>query len=191
MVQSHIINNDDETVKVLAPYIQSGNLNFLIGSGASLPAIKTAGDIEKKLDKLIKDGKTAEADCEMIDFIETIGKTYKQLNEEVVYPADLDETLNNYRRFISTIDQILFYRKNEILPRQATIFSTNYDMFVEFAGAIYLVSLSMMVSTDLPDSLRILRSRRKNISTEPIGQAHSMLDGSRSRPLTSLSLMGR
>lgn len=135
MVQFHIINNDDETVKVLAPYIQSGNLNFLIGSGASLPAIKTAGNIEKKLDKLIKDGKTAEADCEMIDFIETIGKTYKQLNEEAVYPADLDETLNNYRRFISTIDQILFYRKNEILPRQATTFSTNYDMFVEFAAS--------------------------------------------------------
>lgn len=136
MVQSHIINNDDdETAKVLAPYIQSGNLNFLIGSGASLPAIKTAGDIEKKLDKLIKDGKTAEADCEMIGFIEAIGETYKQLNEEAVYPEDLDETLNNYRSFISTIDQILFYRKNEILPRQATIFSTNYDMFVEFAAS--------------------------------------------------------
>lgn len=136
MLQSHIISNDDEeTAKVLAPYIQSGSLNFLIGSGASLPAIKTAGDIEKKLDKLIKDGKAEEADREMVGFIEAIGKTYKQLKEDPIYSADLDETFNNYSNFIAIIDQILFFRKNEILPRQATIFSTNYDMFIEFAAS--------------------------------------------------------
>jgi hypothetical protein len=40
MVQSHIISNDDEeTAKVLAPHIQSGNLNFLIGSGAERPPV--------------------------------------------------------------------------------------------------------------------------------------------------------
>lgn len=136
MVQSQIISNDDEeTAKVLAPYIQSGNLNFLIGSGASLPAIKTAGDIEKKLDKLIKDRKAEEADREMVSFIEAIGATYKQLKEDPIYSDDLDETFNNYSNFISVIDQILFFRKNEILPRQATIFSTNYDMFIEFAAS--------------------------------------------------------
>lgn len=136
MVQSHIISNDDEeTAKVLAPYIQSGSLNFLIGSGASLPAIKTAGNIEKTLDELIKEGKQAEADREMVDFIEAIGKTYKQLVNDSVYSNDLDETFNNYSRFISIIDKILFYRKNEILPRQATIYSTNYDMFIEFAAS--------------------------------------------------------
>ena len=134
MVQSHVIsNNDEETAKVLAPYIQSGSLNFLIGSGASLPAIKTAGDIEKKLDELIKDGKQTEADREMVDFIEAIGETYNQLVNETEYSDDLDETFNNYSRFISIIDQILFFRKNEILPRQSTIYSTNYDMFIEFA----------------------------------------------------------
>jgi hypothetical protein len=86
--KSHIVSNDDEeTAKLLAPYIQSGNLNFLIGSGASLPAIKTAGDIEKKLDKLIKDGKTEEADRERIGFIEAIGKTYKQLKEDAIKVA--------------------------------------------------------------------------------------------------------
>lgn len=135
MAQVHAINDDnDETAKILAPYIQSGNLNFLIGSGASLPAIKTAGGIEDKLDKLIKEDKAVEADLEMIGFIEEIGRTYEQLNTEAIYPDDLDETLNNYRGFISIIDQILFFRKNEIIPRQATIFSTNYDMFIEFAA---------------------------------------------------------
>lgn len=134
MVQLHVVGNEDEeTAKVLAPYIQSGNLNFLIGSGASLPAIKTAGNIEKTLDKLIKKGKRAEADREMVDFIEAIGKTYQELIDDPVYSNDLDETFNNYTGFISIIDRILFFRKNEILPRQATIFTTNYDMFVEFA----------------------------------------------------------
>ncbi|SFJ04413.1 SIR2-like domain-containing protein [Bosea sp. OK403] len=134
MVQCHIISNDDEeAAKVLAPYIQSGNLNFLIGSGASLPAIKTAGNIEKTLDELIKKGKKAEADREMVDFIEAIGETYKQLVNDTIYSNELDETINNYGRFISIVDQILFFRKNEILPRQATIYSTNYDTFIEFA----------------------------------------------------------
>lgn len=136
MAQSHIIINDDEEIaKVLAPYIQSGNLNFLIGSGASLPAIKTAGDIEKNLDKLIKDGKSEEADRQMVGFVEAIGDTYKKLKEDPVYSDDLDETFNNYCNFITIVDRILFLRKSEITPRQATIFSTNYDMFIEFAAS--------------------------------------------------------
>lgn len=136
MAQSIIISNDDEeTAKILAPYIQSGNLNFLIGSGASLPAIKTAGNIEQKLDELIKDNKSHEADQEMVNFIKEIGKTYASLQDDPVYSPELDETFNNYSTFISIIDQVLFFRKNEILPRQATIFSTNYDMFIEFAAS--------------------------------------------------------
>lgn len=136
MVQSHIDSNDDEnTAKLLAPYIQSGNLNLLIGSGASVPAIKTAGDIEKKLNDLIKDGKSNEADIEMVAFIEAIGKTYRELKEDPIYSAEIDETFNNYSNLISILDRILFSRKNEILPRQASIFSTNYDMFIEFAAS--------------------------------------------------------
>lgn len=136
MVQSHIVSSDDEeTAKLLSPYIQSGNLNFLIGSGASLPAIKTAGNIENKLDGLIKAKNQEEADREMIGFIEAIGATYKHLKEEPIYSDEIDETFNNYSNFISIIDKILFFRKSDILPRQATIFSTNYDMFIEFAAS--------------------------------------------------------
>jgi hypothetical protein len=136
MVQSHIISNDDEEIaQVLAPYIQSGNLSFLLGSGASLPAIKTAGDIEKRLDSLIKAGKETKADREMVDFIELIQETYKKLNSDPIYSDEIDESFNNYCRFLSIIDEILFFRKNEILPRQATIFTTNYDMFIEFAAS--------------------------------------------------------
>lgn len=136
MAQLLTISNDDsDTAKVLAPYIQSGNINFLIGSGASLPAIRTAGEIEKTLETLTRKGNFDIVNREMLDFIEPIADTFRQLKESPVYSKELDETYNYYSEFLYIIDQILYYRKNEILPRQATIFSTNYDMFIEFAAS--------------------------------------------------------
>ena len=35
---------------------------------------------------------------------------------------------------MENIDKILFERKTSILPRQANIFSTNYDFFVEYSA---------------------------------------------------------
>ncbi|MGT2444776.1 hypothetical protein ACU4I5_20320, partial [Ensifer adhaerens] len=70
----------------------------------------------------------------MASFIEEIGETYENL-KDIHYSDDLDETFNNYANFVTLIDNILFSRKNEMLPRQATFFSTNYDMFVEFAAS--------------------------------------------------------
>lgn len=39
---------------------QSANINFIIGSGASLPAISVLGDIESELEALIRAGKDDE-----------------------------------------------------------------------------------------------------------------------------------
>ena len=41
-----------ETENLIGTRIQSGNLNFLIGSGASKPAINTLGNIEKTINEL-------------------------------------------------------------------------------------------------------------------------------------------
>lgn len=45
----NIETNRDKFVANLQRGVQSANLNFIIGSGCSLPAIQTLGDIEKKL----------------------------------------------------------------------------------------------------------------------------------------------
>jgi hypothetical protein len=134
MAQLHLVTDEnDETAKLLAPYIQSGNLNFLIGSGASMPAISVAGDIETRLNGLIEMDEEVLANSVMAGFIEAITSTYQTLKQGPIVDGPVKATLENYKSFVSIIDQILFARKNEILPRQASIFSTNYDMFIEFA----------------------------------------------------------
>jgi hypothetical protein len=47
------------------------------------------------------------------------------------------ETVKNYAEYIGIIEVILMERRTNLLPKQATIFSTNYDLFVEKAALSY------------------------------------------------------
>ena len=118
----------------LESYIQSGNLNFLIGSGASFPGITLAGNIESEINALIEAEKTEEADLAALSFIQKLELRHEQISEEGK-DADTDLTLASYVKFLSAVDLILFERKNHLLPRQANIFTTNYDLFIEYAAA--------------------------------------------------------
>ncbi|MGN8118074.1 SIR2 family protein [Labrys sp. 22185] len=121
--------------KLLEAYIQSGNLNFLIGSGASLPAIRTAGNIEAEINELLDAGNDTEADKKCLEFIEAIGGVHSSITANP--PVDpIVETIAGYSEFVAIVDRILFARKNLLLPRQANVFTTNYDMFVEHASSL-------------------------------------------------------
>lgn len=116
----------------LQPYIQSGNINFLLGSGASMPAIQTAGSIEKEIDDLLRDGKEKDADLKALEFIQTLcGKHAAKTPAD----AEMAQTMKAYVDFLTIVDQLLFERKNLLLPRQANLFTTNYDLFVERAAS--------------------------------------------------------
>ena len=68
---------NDDLATFLEPYIQSGALNFLIGSGASTPAVAVAGNIESELNNLIEAGDSDDADLLCLDFIESISQTHE------------------------------------------------------------------------------------------------------------------
>lgn len=121
--------------KFLEPYIQSGTLNFLIGSGASFPAIPTAGSIEAELDTLLTQHKDDDAARRCLSFIEDIDTIHGKISMAKDGDA-ISTVVENYKRFLATIDRILFARKNILLPRQANIFTTNYDMFLEHASSL-------------------------------------------------------
>jgi SIR2-like protein len=123
-------SNNDELVKILEGYIQSGHLNFLIGSGASLPAIPLSGGIEADINDLLQQGKHVEANLKALKFIE--GVEQKQFDQE---GTETKSTLSGYIRFLTVVDRLLFERKNILLTRQANIFTTNYDLFFEQAGS--------------------------------------------------------
>ncbi|MBM3553467.1 MAG: hypothetical protein FJX45_17385 [Alphaproteobacteria bacterium] len=127
--------NNEKVTALLEPYIQSGRLNFLIGSGASCPAIQLAGDIEQEINALLASNEKPEADMKCLEFLEAINRVHDLIRQKANEPG-IAEVTEAYSRFIALVDSILFARKNLMLPRQATIFTTNYDMFVEHASSL-------------------------------------------------------
>jgi len=119
-----------ELIAAVQKAVQSANLNFLIGSGCSLPAIKTLGNVERDLQEKLKNGKDEEAEKLIFDYLKPFVESTKTLIDNNL-DTDHTTTHDNYVEFIGAISKILFERKSNILHKQATIFTTNYDLFIE------------------------------------------------------------
>lgn len=125
---------DEVLSKRLLRSFQSGNITFLIGSGASLPAIPVAGPIESQIADLLAKNEEQKAYAMMCDFLMSIqAPTNKLIRGE--QDAAIDQTIGAYETFLRLVEEILLARRTNLLPRQVTIFSTNYDLFVERASA--------------------------------------------------------
>lgn len=123
----------DEIRTNLARSFQSANINFLIGSGASHPAIPPAGAVEEEIATLFDSGDDDAAYLKMYDLLATI---QAPTNDLIAAVADAKNaaTVENYTSFLGIIDSILSERRTSLLPKQATIFTTNYDLFIEQAS---------------------------------------------------------
>jgi hypothetical protein len=119
--------------EVLFRAIQSSHINFLLGAGASCPGVPPAGQVESDILELLKADKGLEADKKTIQFL----KQFKQPMSELLgekRSENVATSLKHYADFIQTIDALLSERKTNLLPRQASIFTTNYDLFIECAS---------------------------------------------------------
>lgn len=122
----------DPTVS-MSRAIQSGRLNFLIGSGASRPAIAVAPTVEKEIAELIDKGDLESADRKMYEFLCEIERPTRELIDDA-YSADTQTTLSYYEALLLNLEALLTERRTTLLHRQCNIFSTNYDLFVEKAA---------------------------------------------------------
>ncbi|TBL46961.1 hypothetical protein EYY99_00080 [Hafnia alvei] len=120
---------------------QSANINFLIGSGASLPAIKVLGTIETDLQNFINNEQEEEYFAMASDFLSAVWLPHdiilKRTRGFPVAPhtfADVKRTKNNYDAFMSSLEKILTRRRTGLLPRRINVFTTNYDLFIEDAA---------------------------------------------------------
>lgn len=136
MAQTVGIQKVSDIVPILTPYFQSGRLNFLLGAGASASLINVLGNCENEINQLLADGKELEAYKKAYEFIKTIIIANKSIYKKGLKQHEL-ETLEYYKKFILNVDRILFRRKTSILPRQANIFSTNYDMLIEYSSNFF------------------------------------------------------
>ncbi len=130
------MNFTKERLQVL---IQACHLNFLVGSGLSMPFLPTLGNIESLLTQTYKDDSLSDARKTIIE-----ASLFSKYFESVVYPCkdilspnltntELIRTKTNYRLFVKTLHNILLRRKSTIIHKQANIFTTNIDLFWEKA----------------------------------------------------------
>jgi len=115
--------------------IQSACLNFLIGAGCSCPALKLLGNVETEIQNALGAGNEQEAIKKTYDFLVEHFDVANKIRTGTLDTKEkyIFQTLNNYKMFLNNIAAILFERKSNILHKQANIFSTNYDLFVESA----------------------------------------------------------
>lgn len=128
-------NEKEEITKFLRKLAITKQLNFLIGSGASTPAIPLMGQcsnngelvqiIQEKSKKLITD---------TYEFDDNLGTSQNNIRD----------VLNSYRKLIYAISNVLDRSNSRETPREANLFTTNYDLFVEKAVDMVLKETSLV-----------------------------------------------
>jgi hypothetical protein len=120
--------------------IESCHLNFLIGSGASRNYFATLGNAEDLLTELAKQpaGKEKnilETSIKKDYFDKAIAGNLFINNSAGIKDAaladELKSTKTNYQDFLVALNIILLRRRSNIISRQANLFTTNMDLFLD------------------------------------------------------------
>lgn len=132
---ANIIKTNEDKVKfreTITRLFQSGNINFILGSGASYPAISVAGNVENEIQTALEEDKTDEAERKIYDLLKGVKIPFTGKEND-----NIKTTVKNYQDFIGKVESILIERKSSLIPKQANIFTTNYDLFLEKASEFY------------------------------------------------------
>lgn len=128
-------------IETLKDFIQSANINFLIGSGLSSPYLETLGEVENILTEIALYKGLEENAKNIIS-----ASIYKQYFEKVILPnliipsIDTDKgyqynkALLEYKKFLQLWTLILHKRSNSLISRLVNIYSTNIEIFIERAA---------------------------------------------------------
>lgn len=126
-------------IEKLKDTIQDCNLNFLIGSGLSVPFFSTLSNIELLLTELDKSDAFDE-DEDAIIRASILGKYFEKVIRRNPFIIDDTKTspkktqvLNNYKNLLVALNTIVLKRKSTILNKQVNLFTTNIDVFFEKA----------------------------------------------------------
>lgn len=123
-------------IKTLINYLQTANLNFLIGSGASRPFLGVLGKIEEWLTKVSNDMSISEDQKKL--FLASVYRAYCQkaiIGNLTKNPADkYEEAKKAYADFISSLNEIVNKRGSRLISKQINLFTTNVDTLIENAA---------------------------------------------------------
>lgn len=139
----------------LKEIIQSANVNFLLGSGASKPFLPILGNIEFDINKAIEEENLKDQVAGYKEYLERVMLPNKciTLNNFTTYknfkwdkassnwkertPDESQDaykkTKESYTNFFQALTKLILERKTTILSKQVNIFTPNIDVFMESA----------------------------------------------------------
>lgn len=100
-------------------------VNFLLGSGTSVPAIPLMGSYYDVNDK--------SANEQLFERVQDVSKKLLTKNYCELVEKDIYIVLENYQKFIESIVSILNLSNSRQTPKNVNIFTTNYDLYIERA----------------------------------------------------------
>ncbi len=122
------------TVEGIRNLVQDAHISFLLGSGVSLPYLTTINNLETISNEVSKKNPSDDQKQKIqasLDHAYYSGVSKKNLNI-LTDPIALG-VLEQYEKFVSAVHGILSNRANPLLPKQANLFTTNIDIFLENA----------------------------------------------------------
>lgn len=118
----------DEIKKQLRKLAITKQLNFLVGSGASVPAIPLMSSFKDKQNGL-------SANDQLTEKIKEVSALNTNNIEQDI---NITNTQKDYINFLQSILDVLNLSNSRQTPKNANIFTTNYDLFIEKAADIVL-----------------------------------------------------
>ncbi len=163
-------SDDPDLAKQLSKAFQSGHLNLLLGAGASMPAVPVAGDIEREIEALQASGKIDEAKQRLCQLLETIQTA---VNDALGDPA-AQPVVVQYGALLRTLNALLTERRTALLPKQVTLFTTNYDVFLESSADLCsgLTVTNGFAKRPLSDSLCEFSMKPFSVTSFDTGNAY-------------------
>lgn len=124
-------------------FIQSANINFLIGSGLSVPYLCTLKEIESHLTKLSTQTQLIKDVIKLVK-----ASLYSEYFSKIILPnKKFDNTvalsvLSEYQNFVNVWNSIIHNRCGNLRSKQINIFTTNIDIFLERATELCNVEMN-------------------------------------------------
>lgn len=112
-------------IKQLRYFAMTKRLNFLIGSGTSVPAIPLMSFF--KSEAISDEEANNSLSAKVKDVSKKVLEDISKASEEEIIKA----VLKRYSEFIKVILQLLYHANSRQVTKNINIFTTNYDLFIE------------------------------------------------------------
>ncbi|KIL48677.1 SIR2 family protein [Jeotgalibacillus campisalis] len=115
----------EEMEKQLRKLAITKQLNFLLGSGVSVPAIPLMGKFHDI------SGKSANE--QLLERVQEVSNKLLTKSKCELADKDMYTVLENYQKFIESVVSILNLSNSRQISKNVNIFTTNYDLYIEKA----------------------------------------------------------